>query len=302
MSSRKSAVSRKSRSSALSTDPLLALLERKEGAAGERFRGRGVVVTGGASGIGRAIALGFALAGARVTILDLDRKKGAQTLKLLRKFAPQSRFVPADLCKPADVERAAKVFAGPAGADILINNAAMLGRLAPVHELEASAWGRVAQANLLAPARLSQLLARNLIARGRKGTIINVLTIQTVLPVPNYSAYIASKGGLDALTLSMAVDLAPFGIRVNGIRVGCILTENYLSVLPPALKRQVDAGVDATRLLDQRAATLLNRMGRPAEIAKVALFLASDGADFLTGSIIRADGGRAISRKVEPLL
>lgn len=302
MPSRKSPVSRKSRPSALSADPLLALLEKKESTAGQRFRGRGVVVTGGASGIGRAIALGFVLAGARVTILDLDRKKGAQTLKLLRKFAPQSRFVPADLCKPADVERAAKVFTGPAGADILINNAAMLGRLAPVHELEASTWGRVAQANLLAPARLSQLLARSLIARGRKGTIINVLTIQTMLPVPNYSAYIASKGGLDALTLSMAVDLAPFGIRVNGIRVGCILTENYLNVLPPALKRQVDAGVDATRLLDQRTATLLNRMGRPAEIAKVALFLASDGADFLTGSIIRADGGRAISRKVEPLL
>lgn len=302
MPSRPSSAPRKSRPSALSADPLLALLEKKEIAAAERFRGRGVVVTGGASGIGRAIALGFALAGARVTILDVDRKQGAQTLKLLRKFAPQSRFVPADLCKPADVERAGKVFKGSAGADILINNAAMLGRLAPVHELEASAWGRVAQANLLAPARLSQLLARNLIAHGRKGTIINVLTIQTVLPVPHYSPYIASKGGLDALTLSMAVDLAPFSIRVNGIRVGCILTENYLNVLPPALKRQVDAGVDATRLLDQRAATLLNRMGRPAEIAKVALFLASDGADFLTGSIIRADGGRAISRKVEPLL
>lgn len=302
MPSRRTISARKSRPSALSSDPLLAQLARKEAPAEARFRGRGVVVTGGASGIGRAIALGFALAGARVTILDRDRKGGAQALKLLRKFSAQSRFILTDLCKPADVERAGKAFEGPAGADILINNAAMLGRLAPMHEIEPAAWGQVAQANLLAPARLSQLLARNLIARRRKGTIINLLTIQTVLPVPNYSAYIASKGGLDALTLSMAVDLAPFGIRVNGIRVGCVLTETFLDVLPPALKRQVAEGADATRLLDARAATLLNRMGRPAEIAKVALFLASDGADFLTGSIIRADGGRAISRKVEPLL
>jgi NAD(P)-dependent dehydrogenase (short-subunit alcohol dehydrogenase family) len=281
---------------------LLAQLAGKEPAGAARYRGRAVVVTGGAAGIGRAIALGFALAGARVTILDRDRKAGAQTLKLLRKFSPQSQFLATDLCEPADVERAAKVFQGPAGADILVNNAAMLGRLAPMHETDPAAWGRVTQANLLAPARLSQLLARSLIARRRKGTIINVLTIQTVLPVPNYSPYIASKGGLDALTLSMAVDLAPFGIRVNGIRVGCVLTETFLDVLPAALQRQVAAGADATDLLDARAATLLNRMGRPAEIAKVALFLASDSADFLTGSIIRADGGRAISRKVEPLL
>ena len=139
-----------------------------------------------------------------------------------------------------------------------------------------------------------------LVKSGRPGAIVNILTIQTGLPVPGYCAYIAGKGGLDSLTLGLATDLAPHGIRVNGVRVGSILTENYLAVLPPGLKREVAEG--GTAVLDRRAATLLGRMGRPVEIARVVLFLASDRASYLTGSIVRADGGRAISRKVEPLL
>ena len=120
-----------------------------------------------------------------------------------------------------------------------------------------------------------------------KGTIINVLTIQTRSPLPGHSAYVASKGGLEALTLSMAVDLADQGIRVNGIQVGYVLSDSFRELLGEE-KGEVP--------------TLLGRMGTPEEIAEVAVFLASEKASFLTGSVVRADGGRMISRKKEPLL
>lgn len=290
--------------SVIDTDPLLAGLRGAPHIVARSFRGRTVVVTGGASGIGRAIAFGFGLAGARVIILDYDRAKGRATLAQLRRCALDARFLAVDLRDLDAVERAAKVFAGKDGADILINNAAMAGRLAPFPELTRAECESVLRANLLGPMELARLAAKRLIARGAPGAIINVLTIQTLLPVPAYAAYIASKGGLEALTLAMAVDLAPHGIRVNGLRVGSVLTDNYLRVLPEKLKRQMaeaPAGQE-TKVLDQRAATLLGRMGRPAEIAQAALFLASEEAGFVTGSILRADGGRAISRRVEPLL
>jgi NAD(P)-dependent dehydrogenase (short-subunit alcohol dehydrogenase family) len=288
----------RSRAAWFASDPLLAGFSAWKPSA--EFRGKSVVVTGGASGIGRAIAVAFALEGARVTILDRDAARGRATARLLRRLSPRSGFVRVDLRDAAAVARAGRLFAGPRGAGLLVNNAAMVGRIAPFHELDWKDCAGVLHANLSAPFLLAQRAAAGLVKARRQGSIINILTIQTVLPVPGYSAYIASKGGLDSLTLSMATDLAPHGIRVNGVRVGCVLTENYLAVLPPALKREVDsAGVG---VLDQRVATLLGRMGQPAEIARVVLFLASEKANYLTGSIVRADGGRAISRKAEPLL
>lgn len=268
------------------------------------FAGRSVVVTGGATGIGKAIALAFAIAKARVVMLDVDRARGEVTMAELKRYSPDSIFLPTDLRDPDAVALAAEQFRGKRGAEILINNAATTGRIAPAHELERSECEAVIRTNLLGPFLLSRLAARGMIARRAKGSIINILTIQTGSPVPGYSAYVASKGAMDALTSALAVDLAPFGIRVNGLRVGSVLTENYLHVLPDKLKRRVRArdAAGAFKVLDDRAATLLGRMGRPAEIAKVALFLASDDASFLTGSVVRADGGRAISRRVEPLL
>lgn len=289
------------KSRSLTTDPLLAAFASWRQPARRLFGGRHVVVTGGAGGIGRAIALGFALEGARVTVLDFNSRGGRETQALLRRLSPASRFRHIDLRDTAAVARVASLFTGERGVDVLVNNAAMAGKIAPFHELKWNDCAGLLRANLEAPFLLSQCAAKAMIKAGRKGSIINILTIQTGLPVPGYSAYIAGKGGLDALTLAMAADLAPFGIRVNGVRVGSVLTENYLSVLPEALKQEVASGA-GLKALDRRAATLLGRMGLPVEIARVVVFLASEQAGYLTGSIIRADGGRAISRKVEPLL
>lgn len=288
----------------LDSDPLLAGLRTAPHIRARSFRDRTVVVTGGASGIGRAIAIGFALAGARVIVLDRDRARGRATLAQLRRCGARAQFLPVDLSDADAIAAAAKIFAGKNGADILINNAATVGRLASFPELSREDCESVLRTNLLGPMELTRLAARGMIARGARGAIINILALQSQLPVPHYSAYAASKGGLESLTLSLAVDLAPHGIRVNGIRVGSILTDNYLRVLPEKLKRQMAEAApgEETQVLDQRAATLLGRMGRPAEIAQAALFLASDEAGFITGSLLRVDGGRAISRRVEPLL
>lgn len=264
---------------------------------GGRFRGRGVVVTGGASGIGRAIAIGFALEGARVTVLDINAKKGRETATLLRRLSPGSQFLRLDLENLAAVEKAGRLFAGAHGAEILVNNAVMLTRIAPVHELAWKDCERSLRVNLAAPFLLAQRAAAGLIAATRTGVILNILTVQTALPVRGYAPYVASKGGLEALTLALATDLAPHGIRVNGVQVGSVYTGSYYKVLPASLQREIDHhGVQA---VDRRAATLLGRMGRAVEIARVVTFLASSEASYLTGSLVRADGGRAISRKVE---
>ena len=247
-----------------------------------------MLVTGGASGIGRAIATKFAGLGANVAIVDVDEAKGNTTLCSLQEISDRVRFLPADVGDtdglPSVVDRVVEAFGS---LDVLINNAATKGSVAPLLDLPLSEFVSVTRANLVGPFLLSQLAAKQMVRQESKGTIINVLTIQTRSPLPGHSAYVASKGGLEALTLSMAVDLADQGIRVNGIQVGYVLSDSFRELLGEE-KGEVP--------------TLLGRMGTPEEIAEVAVFLASEKASFLTGSVVRADGGRLISRKKEPLL
>jgi glucose 1-dehydrogenase len=275
-------------------------------AAAAGMKGRSVVVTGGASGIGRAIALTFGAAGAHVTILDADRKNGSKTLRELKQHDETARFVCVDLRRESQVIAAARaLFRGKNSPDIIINNAATTGPVLPFTRIKRADLDAVFRTNVFGPYLFSQAAARHLIAAGRSGSIINIHAIQTALPVPGHTAYIASKGAIDGLTLAMAVDLAPHGIRVNGIEVGCVTTESFHRAMAERMTargRVPPSGKAMDKLLDTATATLLGRMGRPEEIARIALFLAGNDASFLTGSIIRADGGRSISRKTEPLL
>lgn len=247
-----------------------------------------VLVTGGASGIGRAIATKFAGLGANVAIVDVDEAKGNTTLRSIKEISDRVRFLPADVgdtdVLPSVVDRVVEAFGS---LDVLINNAATKGSVAPLLDFPLPEFVSVLGVNLIGPFRLAQLAAKQMVQQETKGTIINVLTIQTRSPLPGHSAYVASKGGLEALTLSMAVDLADQGIRVNGIQVGYVLSDSFRELLGEE---------------HYEVPTLLGRMGTPEEIAEVAAFLASEKASFLTGSVVRADGGRMISRKKEPLL
>lgn len=267
---------------------------------------RSVVVTGGASGIGRAIALAFAEAGAQVTILDYEAKTGAKTLAELRRHDASARFLRVDLRREPELLLAArKLFSGKNSPTIVVNNAATTGPVVPFTKTKRSDLDDIFRTNVFGPYLFSQIAARAMIAAGRQGAIVNIHAIQSDFPVPGHTAYVASKGAMDGLTLAMAVDLAPHGIRVNGVQVGCVMTDSFHRAMADRLTaqgRNAPSGKAMDKLLDERAATLIGRMGRPAEIARVVLFLAAGESSFLTGSIIRADGGRTISRKTETLI
>lgn len=171
--------------------------------------------------------------------------------------------------------------------DILVNNAAAHGTRTGVAELDYADWDAVIEANLAATTFLSRQAAA---AMTGGGAIVNIASIQQRLPLPNYGAYIASKGGISAVSNALAVELAP-SVRVNVVAPGVIATEAF-GTTP-----------GAAALSDDRArpATLLGRTGRAEEVAAAVCFLAGPDASFITGATLTVDGGRTLSRRPDPL-
>jgi NAD(P)-dependent dehydrogenase (short-subunit alcohol dehydrogenase family) len=253
-----------------------------------RFENKTALITGGAGGIGLAISRRFSSEGAAVVIADINATTGPAAERELRSAGAIAHFVEMDLGRAEDTARTVDTALDLCGRiDILVNCAAVLGDLKPITEITYENWERVIRTNLTGTFLLTQAVVRHMLARGG-GVIVNILAIQPLMPLPEYGAYIASKGGLSALNRALAVELADKGIRVNGIAVGSVLTEGS----SPALGNAVNPPT----------AALVGRMGRPEDIAAVAVWLASDDASYLAGAIIPADGGRLISRKPDPFL
>lgn len=246
-----------------------------------RLAGRSALVTGAAAGIGRAIAEAFAQEGADVALLDRD---AARLAEAERGLAGSGRNILALPCDLADVEAARAAVAGAVQGlgkvDILVNNA---GMLAPgdLFSLSVEDFDRVLAVNLRAPFVVGQAVARHMVERTLRGAIVNMSSVNAVLAIPGQLAYVTSKGGVGQLTKTMALALAPHGIRVNAIGPGSIMTD--------ILKGVMDSEEARRNIL---ARTPLGRIGEPAEVAKVAVFLASDEASYLTGQTIYPDGGR----------
>ncbi|WP_428650903.1 SDR family NAD(P)-dependent oxidoreductase [Roseibium sp.] len=242
------------------------------------------IVTGAARGIGLAVARRFVTDGAKVVIADVDDSAGEAAVEDLKGLG-EATYIHCNVCERLDVRNlVAETLNAYGDVDILVNNAGIVIG-ADFLELEEDDFDRVLSVNLKGAFLCSQAVARHMVEKveegGKPGCIINMSSVNSVLAIPTQLAYCVSKGGMAQLTRTTAVSLAQYGIRVNAIGPGSIMTEMLESVnADPAAKARV------------MARTPMQRIGDPSEIAGVAAFLASDDASYVTGQTIFADGGR----------
>jgi NAD(P)-dependent dehydrogenase (short-subunit alcohol dehydrogenase family) len=249
------------------------------------FSGKVVIVTGGASGIGRAISRGFAQAGAHVLCADLNRSAGEAIAAESATLAGDIVFCAADVATGGGAQTVVdQAVATWGGLDILCNNVGIQPKSAylPAHELPEEMWDRILAVNLKSAFLMTKYSIPHLRARGG-GVIINTASVQGLQSALGVSAYAASKGGILSLTRQLALEYAADNIRVLAINPGTVDT--------PLLLETIEGEPTA----DMRAAWgkphPLGRVAQPEEIASVVLFLASDGASFMTGESVCVDGG-----------
>ena len=249
--------------------------------------GRVAVVTGGNRGIGRAIALGFAGAGASVAILSRNQDKNQSVLAELKALGVRALALPLDVTQRASLAGAmAEVERSLGGLDILVNNAGVADVSGGVLNHSEAAWDNTMATHLDATFLLSKLAAASMLTR-KRGKIINLASMYSYFGSGALPAYSAAKGAIVQLTKSMAIEFAPHNIQVNAIAPGWIATE----MTAVARENAAWAGFN-TMLL---ARTPAGRWGEADECAGAAIFLASGAADFITGVTLPIDGGYSIN-------
>ncbi|MFJ4243424.1 SDR family NAD(P)-dependent oxidoreductase [Streptomyces iakyrus] len=231
------------------------------------------LVTGATSGIGRAIAVKLAEAGATVYVTGRRAELGKETVELIEQAGGTGHFVVADV---ADIDDVRKLAEEVGEVDVLVNNAGIFP-FSPTPEQSLDNYERVFDINVRATYFLTAALAPAMVAR-KKGAIVNVSSIAAQIGTPVGSVYNASKAAMDALTRSWAVEFGAAGVRVNSVAPGPIRT---------------DMAVDTVgEMFDAFSrSTPLARAGEPEEIAEAVVFLASDRAGYITGAVLTADGG-----------
>ncbi|MDT7809149.1 MAG: hypothetical protein QOJ70_2962 [Acidobacteriota bacterium] len=246
-----------------------------------KLKDKVALITGASSGIGRAIAERFAAEGAHVAVNYLPRGSGEQdALAVVETLATPGLAVAADVSKRADVERmTAEVVAQFGRLDIAVCNAGIEIKR-PFLEATDEEWERVIAVNLYGAFVVSQAAARAMVKQGGGGKLIYTSSVHEDIPFPGYTAYCASKGGVRMLMRNLAIELAPHRINVNNIAPGAIATPINQSVL-----EDPEAKANAVGEIPW------GRFGRPEEVAAVAAFLASDEAEYVTGSTYYVDGG-----------
>lgn len=245
---------------------------------------RTAIITGAASGIGKAAARLFAEHGARVVIADVNEQGGRAVEGELRAAGHEALFVRTDVSSARDTAAmVARTMERWGRIDVLYNNAATTTlcneRDRAVHELDEAVWDTMLAVCLKGVFLCSKHVLPVMMER-RSGVILNTTSVDALVAEPGFDSYTAAKGGVIALTRSMAAEYAPYGIRVNVIAPGYVITECQLGwyTSDPAARAKAEA-------------LHLTRLGQPEDIANIALYLASDLAAFVTGSVITVDGG-----------
>ena len=247
------------------------------------LRGKSAIVTGSATGIGKAIALRFGREGANVTIDyrgEEERAAAEAIVAEIERSGGHGLAVEADITDEHAVDQlVARTAERFGGLDVLVNNAG-IEEAHPLVETPLAVWNRIVSVNLTGAFLCSRAAARAMIARGRGGRIINISSVHEDLAMPNNAPYTASKGGLRMLMRTICLELAPHGITVNDVAPGAIATPINADVRENPEQRQ-----------ELLAEIPLGRVGEPDEIAALCTYLASDAAAYVTGSTFIIDGG-----------
>ena len=250
-----------------------------------RLKNKVAIITGAAHGIGYACTERYAEEGAKVVLADTDDDAGERAAEDLRNKGHEARFVRCDVGERLDVSNLMAATVRAFGrVDVLVNSAGIVGETNYL-ELDEAEFDRVLRVNLKGSFMAGQMAAKQMIKqieeREEPGAIINMSSVNAIFSMPDHLPYSISKAGVGSLTKGMALALAPYGIRVNAIGPGSIMTDMLKAVATDK------AAMD--RLLSR---TPLGRIGEPKEVAAIATFLASEDASYITGETIFADGGR----------
>lgn len=241
--------------------------------------GQVCIVTGGASGIGRGIALAFAREGARVAVLDLDEDGAAKTVRLAGEAGAECLAIRCDTADPQSIDAArASVQDHFGAAEVLVNNAGILGRGGPLLDLPVTEWDRLMDINLRGYFLCAQAFGRPMTRRG-SGAIVNVVSITAETALPNSGNYGIAKAGAAMMTKLLAAELGPLGVRCNAVHPGIIQTAlNKASFEDSAIAAHRNRSVP------------MGRVGQPQDIAEAVLFLASARAGYVNGAELLVDG------------
>ena len=253
----------------------------------EGIKGKNVLVTGATSGIGQAIAAYFVTQGASVALnYRNDPSKLDETKQLISQMCADAEgcggktiAVEADMSEESDIVRMCKeTIDGLGSIDILINNAGIQTN-APSHELSTADFDKVINVNLRGAYLCAREVIKHFIEAGNKGTVINVSSVHEIIPRPQYVSYSMSKGAMENMTKTLALEYAPQGIRVNAIAPGATATPINSWAEDEEKRKEVEAHIP------------MGRAGTAEEMAVVTAFLASDAASYVTGQTIFIDGG-----------
>ena len=244
-----------------------------------RLQGKKAIVTGGAAGIGKAIAEAFVREGAEVVVFDLHLDKARKTAAEVAKLGGKIHAVQCDVGFSDQVARAFREADEQLGGlDVLVNNAGLI-RQSPVVDMPEEDWDFILRNNLKSVFLCSQEGARRMIAQRRGGRIIAISSIHAVLSEPNCGAYTAAKGGIEAFCRTLATELAPHKVTVNFVRPGATFTELTVPMYTDSVKRALFERVS------------LKEIAEASWIAAGVVFLASDDARYMTGQDLTIDGG-----------